>query len=46
MLHQMLRGELLQHVFVGVVLVVAAALKPAVLGQAASCNTCGVTIRF
>jgi hypothetical protein len=36
----------LQHVFVGLVLVVAAALTPAVSGQAASCNTCGVTTRF
>ncbi len=44
-LHQMLRGELLQHVSVGVVLVVAAALTPAVFGLAASCNTCGVTTR-
>jgi hypothetical protein len=42
----MLRGELLQHVSVGVVLVVAAALMPAAFGQAASCNACGVTIRF
>ena len=41
-----LRGELLQHVFVGVVLVVAAALTPAVAGQVAWCNTCGVTTQF
>jgi len=45
-LHQMLRRELLQHVFAGVVLVVAAALTLAVSGQAASCNTCGVTTRY
>ncbi len=45
-LHQTRRGALLQRVSVGVVLVVAAALTPAVAGQKASCNTCGVTIRF
>jgi 8-oxo-dGTP pyrophosphatase MutT (NUDIX family) len=45
-LRQMPGGELLQHVSVGVVLVVAAALTPAVSGQAASRNTCGVTTRF
>ena len=45
-LHQTLRGELLQHVSVGVVLGVAAALAPAVAGPVASCNTCGVTTRF
>jgi hypothetical protein len=45
-LHQTLRGELLQHIFVGVVLVVATVLTPAVEGQVASCNTCGVTTRF
>jgi hypothetical protein len=39
-------GEVLQHISVGVVLVVAAALTPAVAGQALSCNTCGVTTRF
>lgn len=42
-LHQMLRGELLQHVFVGVVLVVTAALTLAVAGQGGSRNTCVVT---
>ena len=45
-LHQMPSGELLQHISVGVVLVVAAALTPAVEGPAASRNTCGVTTRF
>ena len=45
-LHQTLRGELLQHVSASVVLVVAAALTPAVAGQAAPCNTCALTIRF
>jgi hypothetical protein len=34
-LHQMLGGELLQHVSAGVVLVIAAALRSAVFGQAA-----------
>ncbi|HUZ29948.1 MAG TPA: hypothetical protein VMU90_11940 [Solirubrobacteraceae bacterium] len=45
-LHQMPGGELLQHISVGVVLVVAAALTPTVSGRAALCNTCGMTGRF
>ena len=45
-LHQTHRRELLQHVSAGVVLIVAAVLTPAVAGQAAPCNTCGLTIRF
>jgi hypothetical protein len=38
-------GELLQHISVGVVLVVAAGLTLAVSGQVPWCNTCGVTTR-
>src|SRR5262249_39371879 len=44
-LHHTRCGELLQHVSVGVVLVVAAALTPVFPGHAAPCNTCGATAR-
>jgi hypothetical protein len=45
-LYQILRGELSQQIFAGVVLAAAAAaVTLALTGQAASRNTCGVTAR-
>jgi hypothetical protein len=43
--YQILRGELSQHIFAGVVLAAAAVVTLAFTGQAASRNTCGVTAR-